>query len=672
MNGQRGIWKGRRNTARFRNESALDFKVPNARALWVLESGFLWCFLIAILFPGCEVERDGTLSDNPIVHSLSEHELPFERPAPLRDFPTKHTLHVREHGAIPDDQLDDLPGLVEAIGEAIQLPGPAMVVLEPGVYDIHTEVPQTFCAVIENTENFILEGNGAEIVIHNPQVGFLQILSSGNIIVRNLSVDYDPLPFLQGIVKKVNYFSSTIELEGMEGFPSIDDLHFLTSKTWQWSIYEVKKGMLKDPNNRGRLKPGVPNTIGTLSQEPLTDNRFRVKVLPNYMKYFKKGDHYVHLARGGPPVFDSTTSEQVTFENLTVYTGPGTAYLSGGSSMVNLINCRTVIRDQRWHSTCADGIIAYRNRIGPWVESCVFEGVGDDSININTSGAVCTENINGRTFVIGGRLDHLGLRQIFSVEQGDHLRVYDPINGVLLGEGDVVSVNADPVDNTFRVKLKDEIANVVAGDDENASIFYNDNTVGANFVIRNNLFRNTRRYGVLAQSHDGVIEGNVFQGVSGNGVVLMNTIHSGSGFAPRNISIRGNLFEDCYHQQVTSRGGSHAAIIGTIIEKQGYKMAPWQGVENITIENNTVINWDNVDAIRISNGKNVRIQNNTFLSTAQNARWQWDVPYPIAIDNSTDISVLENTITDSRLKQRRFTRRGENISNLYFAGNKVN
>ncbi len=58
---------------------------------------------------------------------------------PIRDFATEFTVNLRDYGAVPNDQKNDLPALLDAIADAVNSRVPAKVILEPGVYDIHKD-----------------------------------------------------------------------------------------------------------------------------------------------------------------------------------------------------------------------------------------------------------------------------------------------------------------------------------------------------------------------------------------------------------------------------------------------------------------------------------------------------------------------------------------------------
>ena len=56
--------------------------------------------------------------------------------------------------------------------------------------------------------NVVVNGNGCKILITNPRIGFLNVNSCSNVIVQGFLVDYNPLPFTQGVVTH-NFLTNT-------------------------------------------------------------------------------------------------------------------------------------------------------------------------------------------------------------------------------------------------------------------------------------------------------------------------------------------------------------------------------------------------------------------------------------------------------------------------------
>jgi hypothetical protein len=103
---------------------------------------------------------------------------------------------------------------------------------------------------------------------------------------------------------------------------------------------------------------------------------------------------------------------------------------------------------------------------------------------------------------------------------------------------------------------------------------YNISRSGKDYIIRNNYFGPQRRYGVLARTKGGLIEGNTFDFNSsgGSGIALHNEVGSFyEGPFPSDITVRNNIFKNTAWAslKIGSRGNGTRA-------------------KNITIENNII------------------------------------------------------------------------------------
>ena len=63
---------------------------------------------------------------------------------------------------------------------------------------------------IQNTDNLTIDGNGSEFIGHDYSTMF-QFTGCRNIIITNLTVDWNPLPYTQGKVVEVD--SNYIDIE---------------------------------------------------------------------------------------------------------------------------------------------------------------------------------------------------------------------------------------------------------------------------------------------------------------------------------------------------------------------------------------------------------------------------------------------------------------------------
>ncbi len=99
----------------------------------------------------------------------------------------------------------------------------------------------------------LVNGNGCKILITNPRIGFLSVNNCSNVIVQGFSVDYDPLPFTQGVVTH-NFSTNTpkelaIEFQVDTNYPAPTNANYIDLR----SNIARRWGMVMDPTRPGRV-----------------------------------------------------------------------------------------------------------------------------------------------------------------------------------------------------------------------------------------------------------------------------------------------------------------------------------------------------------------------------------------------------------------------------------
>ena len=146
-------------------------------------------------------------------------EIFAKRPAPLLDFKTQETITVAMK---PNANANALPAAKEAIEEAKVKGVPARIVFKKGAYRFDVDAADhSVCLTLDTTDDLIIDGQGSEITITNPYCGFFRLNGCKNIIIKGFTVDYDPLPFTQGVVEAVNPQANSTRRAIPGGFPSI-------------------------------------------------------------------------------------------------------------------------------------------------------------------------------------------------------------------------------------------------------------------------------------------------------------------------------------------------------------------------------------------------------------------------------------------------------------------
>jgi parallel beta-helix repeat protein len=531
------------------------------------------------------------------------------RNLPLLDFPVTTEVKVADFGAVPNDGKDDGPAIRKAIEFAKkvgQTGTGVLVTLQKGRYDLFEGENKFHLIQLNKASNIIMDGNGSEIIIHNPLKGFLSVWESNNIIIKNMYIDYDPLPFTQGKVVGVNIEENTFDLKLDAGFPTLNMPMFQeASRVW---------GMLMDPNIPGKLKDGAPNYYASKKFKEIEPGVFRITLPgPRLLRFVEIGDSYVHVARtNGSTIFKSVSSKNITYLNNTSYTSPAGSYAANNMEEWNIIGCEVKLKEGRIHSANADCMHINGGKFGPWIENSLFEGYGDDAVNIKATKRHILKQISPTELIVK-----------WQTVEGDVLKIYNPREGKLIGVFTVVK-NKFLGDQKMRITLDKPIETELnVGDSKLNDIAYLDNLSNESFVIRNNTFRNARRYGILVQASYGLIERNVFDNLSQNGISLINGVDWGEGFIANNIVINQNIFNNCGYDDTYLNDEDVATIFIKIVKLKnpeaktiwkGVATTDWQGIENITITNN-IFSY-NKRAISVECSKNTVIKGNRFVKNS--------------------------------------------------------
>jgi hypothetical protein len=554
--------------------------------------------------------------------SLPEH-FRTKRNLPLIDFPVLINVKVSNFGAFPNDGKDDAPGIKKALnfckkaslsGEGVQL------IFEKGIYDIFgNDKNPNSTHIIDLTQgkNIVIDGNGAEIIIRDPLKGFFSVLRSENVIVKNFFIDYDPLPFTQGKITVVDLENKSFDFKIDAGFPSLSENMFKeASQVW---------GMVMDPEIPGKLKDGAPNLFASKEFEKLAPGLFRIKLKAiNLLKTIEVGDSYVHMARSnGSSIFKSGNSKNITYLNNTNYSSPAGSYNAFEMEEWSIIGAQVKLKLGRIHSANADCVHVNGGKFGPWIENSLFEGYSDDAVNMKATKRFILEQNSPTELIVK-----------FSVVKGDVINIFNPREGKLIGQYKVLE-NKFLGQNQMMITLDQPIeAQLQIGETKKNDLIYLDTRSNESFVIRNNTFRNARRYGILLQNSYGLIERNIFENLSQSAVTIENGVDWGEGFIANNIVINNNIFNNCGYDATFLKEESAATIkmsVGKLKNPEsnkkwsGVAIADWQGIHNITITNNTFSY--NKKALHIECTKNTVIKSNRFIK------------------NSTDLSEQSEIIT---------------------------
>ncbi len=473
---------------------------------------------------------------------------------------TSQTLNAADFGAIPDDGGNDYAAVMKAFRKLRELGKNVRLVFAPGTYIIEkpkTENSQSYFS-LAGLDNCVIDGAGAKFVIKNPNHGFLVLTDSRNCLVENIEIDYDPLPWTEGLIRAVDLENNSIDVEVREGFPPPDADYFSYAGVMNW-------GAALDPEIPGRFKMRGQNHCYVTKIEKLEGRLFRLaqktKLDGPSAPNFEVGDRYFLLARtSGGNLFSASRCADITFKNITSYASTSLHYSGLFSERLNYVGCRALIREGRWKGGNADFIHLQQNRVGPWIEGCHVEGISDDSLVFYSRPFYVAETAGARSVALSRAVYASGGRAQLNpldIAVGDTLSFIDAARGAEIARAKVLSFN--PETSSVELDADAELHPATHKGKPNIQVFNVSLTRG--FVVKNNTLQNSRRYGLYWKGSDGVIENNRITGLSNCGITLHNDISAPNGPWCENVVIRNNTIIGCNRE----RGFFHSSILAPLM-----------------------------------------------------------------------------------------------------------
>ncbi|KAL8928841.1 MAG: hypothetical protein Q9208_001619 [Pyrenodesmia sp. 3 TL-2023] len=247
-------------------------------------------------------------------------------------------------------------------------------------------------------------------------------------------------------------------------------------------------------------------------------------------------------------------------------------------------------------SSSADGIHSANDYIGPIFDSCYFAALDDDCIAVHGS----LSPITGP-----GATDNSFTIPKGDAGVGDTLRFYANTTFEPLGTAIVTSTSQNSI-------IVDHLP--VSPSALPTTFWSNQNRVGSGFAVLNTHTTGNRGRGAIIKASDGIISGNLFEGVSYGAITL------GPEFSywkeadyVRNVTIRNNTVRDCNYLS--------KAAAAVMVHGDGGN--PTNGNSNITIDG-LVIDGVSASNLYIGASEGVVLGDVTFLNAFKENYTLWE------------------------------------------------
>ena len=403
--------------------------------------------------------------------------------------------------------------------------GAKQIVIPPGTYRLDQKGASF--VTLKGVKDVQIDCSGVTFIGLSTTT-MLELIDCRNVRIKGLVIDYDPLPFTQGVIRSVSP-DKTWEVEIIEGYPT-ENIRENAGVDMRIQVYDPMTDELVNP-----LRYGQDARIAKAGQKI-----FRVSGGGD--RAGRPGDiavfNVLSVKQGMPwkqGAVLTSGCEGVVFEDVSVRSSAFMGFVSQGDTSSAYVRC---VLDRcppekdymqrgmkRLRSLNVDGFHIKNNVVGPRIEECVARYMGDDCVNISGMYSLVSSSSGKEIRVISSFYKEPDIHpgETLEIMAFDGRRLPDAKvesirqeGGITPDEGDaiaklpLVSFYLDPKSKhlkyAYRVTLDREV------DLEFGDVVISGDRVGNGFAIKNNTFGPIRSRPILIKASRGVVSGNTIVG----------------------------------------------------------------------------------------------------------------------------------------------------------------
>jgi len=303
--------------------------------------------------------------------------------------PAGVVLRARDFGVVGDGVADDGPAIQHAVAALCGQDEPAVLQFEAGKTYRVSEVDAIRLFRLEECRDVTIDGGRSTFLLAG-DVRFALLRGAQNVRLRNLSLDYDPLPFVDGLIVTKNAADRYVDVRVFDEF-AMPPLGGPTREGGEQAYF----GMLWTQGHHGLIghhfyvldmqMPDADSAAGRV-----------VRVFTDFERFelIEEGVHAISLPVRGIAhrCMDGATVRIADCENVevaavNVWSAPWFAFQlfrNRGQVTFRDVDIRPRPDGNRRTSSWRDGIHAKSNRADLLFAGCHLEGMNDDSMNIAT------------------------------------------------------------------------------------------------------------------------------------------------------------------------------------------------------------------------------------------------------------------------------------------------
>lgn len=447
---------------------------------------------------------------------------------------------------------------------------------------------------LEGQSGTVLSAHGATLMID----GFMEpltLLNCENITVQGLTIDHKRKPFSQGIISDTKWRSKK---EGTGSFIVTFGDEYPTNENMPMPRYAAY-----DPYSSRIVHYGEYRVV---RREPLGGNRWKFHF--RNLKHNLDGmEFYVWHTFHYRPAILIENAVNTVLENVTIHSQPGMGIVAHRSTDIRIRGLRVVpsagchmsTNTDATHFTSCKGLVR--------LENSVFEGQGDDSINIHTfyhsieqhNGCACTTVLRAPTGTHSQTADYPDAGDVLELVNMRSLNCIDTYR----------VVSREATDSPWKSNL---ILDKPLPDDC-ADLAFANATQMPRLEFAGNSCRSHLARSILVKIKDALIEDNTIMDVVGTGIYVAAEAWWFEGLCTtENIVVRRNRVVNCgrFGNPACPRGS--AGVCVTIDAKEPTVATH----KNVTIEDNIIDCPDAPHGIYVSNTENATVGRNQVRSAS--------------------------------------------------------
>lgn len=463
---------------------------------------------------------------------------------------------------------------------------------------------------LNNIDDLTIDGQGSTFIFRNntaPDSAFL-FLNTDRIVIKDLTFDWDasnkPISSL-GVVS--NLSADKKQCDFTFPFLNASETAVTASSTWLKIFSMDQDKLVRNANSiydAGGVSKSAVSGVNTIQA-----------TFPNAMALENGETYCIRHYYYEMVCFKLFSSTHTVFDNVHIRSFPGMGWLVVNASHDIVLTGCSIAREAGSKiplTTSADGFHVSESQGNILIEDTVFQGMGDDAINIHDN---CYQ---GYAEIDPNDAKKVTLKYCYThqlrMSDGDTLELYNPDYSNIGGGAATIervvassALNGNDMTITFQTDLPPTFSPY--------SIFRNKKFGTTDVIVRNCEFVQTNGHGLLYSGEDVTIENNLFQDIYSTPIQLEVNIFAqkiGSytywyeGRPTDNVLISNNTFLDNNAQLESDASAIWAA-----------PTLPWGTIDNylftrVTVENNVFSGIPGA-IVSLENASNVLVRDNEFI-----------------------------------------------------------